>query len=553
MEKSDDGWFSAEVTGVGPGALYKFAMPDGLEVPDPASRFQPDGPHGASQLVNPDIYPWSQEGWIGRPWEESVVYELHIGTFTPEGTFRGVIDRLDHLQQLGVTVLQLMPVNDFPGGRGWGYDGVLPYAPKETYGRPEDLKALVDAAHARGISVFLDVIYNHFGPDGNYLPAYAPLFTEKHKSPWGAGINYDRDGSAQIREFVIQNALYWLQEFRVDGLRFDAVHAIVDDSSEHLLKEMARRIRETVTGRQVHLIVENEDNNAGLLSRDRDGRPPLYTAQWNDDIHHVLHVAATGEDFGYYADYADDPSRIGRGLAEGFVYQGEHMSYRGSARGEPSGGLPPTAFISFMQNHDQIGNRAFGDRMAASTSPDAIRAIAAIYLLAPQVPMLFMGEEWAAKQPFPFFCDFNEELNEIVRKGRREELKRLPGFGDGDKVDEAPDATKLETFLSARLDWQDTPSGEGARQLAFYRDLLDLRRREIVPRLAGAAGGKYRTSGKVIAVTWPMGDGTTLALQANLGADPQPSIRPELDRALWRQGEVAGDSLGPWSVSWSLG
>ena len=552
MVKGLDGWFSADVEGASAGSLYKFIMPDGLEVPDPASRFQPDGPHGASQVIDPGRYAWTEESWAGRPWEESVVYELHVGTFTPEGTFRALNDRLQHLQSLGITAIQLMPVNDFPGGRGWGYDGVLPYAPKETYGRPEDLKALVDAAHAHGISVFLDVIYNHFGPDGNYLPVYAPLFTEKHKSPWGSGINYDGEGSDMVREFVIMNALYWLKEFRVDGLRFDAVHAIIDDSSEHLLREMARRIRETVTGREIHLIVENEDNTSSLLARDTHGRPPLYTAQWNDDIHHVLHVAATGEEFGYYADFADDSDRIGRGLAEGFVYQGEHMPYRGSERGEPSTALPPTAFISFIQNHDQIGNRAFGDRLSTSTLPEAIRAIAAVYLLAPQVPMLFMGEEWAAKQPFPYFCDFHEELNAIVRKGRREELSRLPGFGEGDDVSEAPDPTKIETFRSAKLDWNDPLVGEGAEQLAFYRRLLDLRRREIIPRLSGASSGSYRTQGRLIAVSWPMGDGRTLVLQANLGAERQRTAEPMIGKVIWQQGQWSDDGVDPWSVRWSI-
>jgi malto-oligosyltrehalose trehalohydrolase len=552
MAKGLDGWFSADVEGASAGSLYKFIMPDGLEVPDPASRFQPDGPHGASQVIDPGRYAWAEESWTGRPWEESVVYELHVGTFTPEGTFRALIDRLQHLQSLGITAIQLMPVNDFPGGRGWGYDGVLPYAPKETYGRPEDLKALVDAAHAHGISVFLDVIYNHFGPDGNYLPVYAPLFTEKHKSPWGSGINYDGEGSDMVREFVIMNALYWLEEFRVDGLRFDAVHAIIDDSREHLLREMARRIRETLTGREIHLIVENEDNTSSLLARDTRGRPPLYTAQWNDDIHHVLHVAATGEDFGYYADFADDSARIGRGLAEGFVYQGEHMPYRGSERGEPSAALPPTAFISFIQNHDQIGNRAFGDRLSTSTPPEAIRAVAAVYLLAPQVPMLFMGEEWAAKQPFPYFCDFHEELNAIVRKGRREELSRLPGFGEGDDASDAPDPTKLETFRSAKLDWNDPLVGEGAEQLAFYRGLLDLRRREIIPRLSGASSGSYRTQGRLIAVNWPMGDGRTLVLQANLGAERQRTAEPMIGKVIWQQGQWSDDGVDPWSVRWSI-
>ena len=554
MAAGVDGWFSANVDGAGAGTAYKFVLEDGMEVPDPASRFQPAGPHGDSEVIDPETYQWQAREWSGRRWEEAVVYELHVGTFTPEGTFRALIDRLDHLVALGVTVLQLMPVNDFPGERGWGYDGVLPYAPHTSYGRPEDLKALVDAAHQRGLCIFLDVIYNHFGPDGNYLPLYAPLFTDKHKSPWGQGINYDGEDSQFVREFVIQNALHWLQEYRVDGLRFDAVHAIVDDSREHLLKEMARRIRSEISGRHIHLIVENEENNSALLFRNNYGKPELYTAQWNDDMHHVLHVAATSEDFGYYADFADDTAKIGRGLAEGFVYQGEHMPYRGAERGQPSGGLPPTAFIAFIQNHDQIGNRAFGDRLNETASAEAIRAMAAIYLLSPQIPMLFMGEEWDARQPFPYFCDFNEELNAIVRKGRREELSRLPGFGDGDSAADAPDPTKRETFLSAKLDWQDATSGEGAERLAYYRNLLAIRHKEIIPRLENIGGnsGTYRVEGKSIDVRWALGDGTSLRLLANVGADDiQDTAAPE-GRIIWSEGGLTDGKLSPWSVIWSI-
>jgi malto-oligosyltrehalose trehalohydrolase len=555
MAAGADGWFSIDVEGAHAGSRYKFVLDDGMEVPDPASRFQPDGPHGASEVIDPASFEWRTEGWTGRRWEEAVIYELHVGTYTPEGTFGALIGKLDHLQSLGVTVLQLMPVNDFPGERGWGYDGVLPYAPHGSYGRPEDLKALVDAAHQRGLGIFLDVIYNHFGPDGNYLPIYAPLFTEKHKSPWGQGINYDGDNSQLVREFVIQNAIYWLQEFRVDGLRFDAVHAIVDDSREHLLKEMARRIRAGITGRRVHLVVENEENNSALLFRNNYGEPDLYTAQWNDDIHHVLHVAATGEDFGYYADYAGDPLKIGRGLAEGFVYQGEHMPYRGSNRGQPSAALPPTAFIAFIQNHDQIGNRAFGDRLNETASADAIRAMAAIYLLSPQIPMLFMGEEWDARQPFPYFCDFNDDLNEIVRNGRREELSRLPGFSDGDSASDAPDPTKRETFLSAKLDWQESMVGEGAARLAYYRDLLAIRRNEIIPRLSDIRGGSgdYSADGPSVAVSWTLGDGTSLRLLANVGAKPLEGIAAPEGRVIFSTGEPKDGSLAAWSVIWSIG
>jgi malto-oligosyltrehalose trehalohydrolase len=371
--------------------------------------------------------PWKTGGT-----EESVIYELHIGTFTSDGTFRAAIDKLDDLVELGVTAIELMPIADFPGARNWGYDGVYLFAPDATYGRPEDLKVLADAAHANGLMIFLDVVYNHFGPDGNYLDAYAcQFFTDRHKTPWGAAINYDGPDSRPVRNFMIHNALYWLEEFHFDGLRLDAVHAIIDDSEMHLLEELADRVRDTFCGeRHIHLILENEENEAHRLKRGPGGEPRIYTAQWNDDVHHVLHTAATGEDAGYYAEYRGDTDKLARSLAEGFAFQGEMMAYRGEPRGEPSAHLPPTAFVAFIQNHDQVGNRAFGDRLTASTPAEAVRAIAAIYLLAPQIPMLFMGEEWAAAQPFPFFCDFEAELGEAVRKGRREEFAKFPEFHD---------------------------------------------------------------------------------------------------------------------------
>lgn len=550
MSRSADGWHSMNVQGVGIGCRYQFELGDGLAVPDPASRFQPDDVHGPSEVIDP-AYEWQTGDWRGRPWEEMVIYELHVGSFTQEGSFTAIIERLDHLKALGVTALQLMPIADFPGRWNWGYDGVLPYAPDSSYGRPQDLKRLVDEAHARGLSVFLDVVYNHFGPDGNYLPAYAPVFTEKHKTPWGAGVNYDGEDADNIREFVTQNVVYWISEFRVDGLRFDAVHAIEDDRKPHMLHEIANRARAAAPDRTIHLIVENEDNNSALLERDDIGTPLHFTAQWNDDLHHVLHIAGTGETFGYYQDYAEDAGKLGRALAEGFVYQGEHMPYRGSERGTPSAQLPPTAFVSFIQNHDQIGNRAMGDRMSAAQPAEALKALAAVYLLAPQIPMLFMGEEWGAKTPFPFFCDFNEELNEAVRQGRRKELSRLPGFD----AEDAPDPTAKATFESAKLSWQEY--GQDQDMLAFYRDLLRLRHERIVPILKGCRGGagRYSVSGSVVTVDWSL-HGNNLRLIANLSA--QDGAFPE-NPASWQGevilqiGQVGNDKLGAWSLRWSIG
>nr|WP_260685410.1 MULTISPECIES: malto-oligosyltrehalose trehalohydrolase [Rhizobium] len=549
MQASEDGWHRCTVPEADVGTLYRFVLPDGSEVPDPASRFQPQDAHGPSEVVDLSFYRWKTSDWTGRPWEEMVIYEMHIGCFTPEGTFKAAIERLDHLRALGVTALQIMPLSEFPGRYSWGYDGVLPYAPDSSYGRPEDFMALVDAAHQRGISVFLDVVYNHFGPDGNYIPAYAPLFTDHHKTPWGNGINYDGDGSEVIREFIIENAIYWITEFRLDGFRFDAVHAIKDDSAEHLIHALARRVRAAAANRQVHLIVENEENDSDLLQRDKNGKVKLFTAQWNDDVHHVLHITATGETFGYYADYAGDAGKLGRALAEGFVFQGEHMPYRGASRGRPSAHLPPTAFISFIQNHDQIGNRALGDRVLASSPADVGKAVAAIYLLAPEIPMLFMGEEWGAREPFPFFCDFDEDLNEKVRKGRREELSRLPGFD----ADDLLDPTAPSTFAAAKLDWSKRTSSE---VLEFYRTLLDLRHRRIVPLLKGAGAGNavYRSAGSALAVDWTLAQNRHLHLHANLGAEAAPLVSQQDDgETIFRLGGSDDGKLAPWTVIWSIG
>ncbi|MBY5583117.1 malto-oligosyltrehalose trehalohydrolase [Rhizobium leguminosarum] len=549
MQASEGGWHRCTVPEADVGTLYRFVLPDGSEVPDPASRFQPQDAHGPSEVVDLSFYRWKTSDWTGRPWEEMVIYEMHIGCFTPEGTFKAAIERLDHLRGLGVTALQIMPLSEFPGRYSWGYDGVLPYAPDSSYGRPEDFMALVDAAHQRGISVFLDVVYNHFGPDGNYIPAYAPLFTDHHKTPWGNGINYDGDGSEVIREFIIENAIYWITEFRLDGFRFDAVHAIKDDSAEHLIHALARRVRAAAANRQVHLIVENEENDSDLLQRDKNGKVKLFTAQWNDDVHHVLHITATGETFGYYADYAGDAGKLGRALAEGFVFQGEHMPYRGASRGRPSAHLPPTAFISFIQNHDQIGNRALGDRVLASSPADVGKAVAAIYLLAPEIPMLFMGEEWGAREPFPFFCDFDEDLNEKVRKGRREELSRLPGFD----ADDLLDPTAPSTFAAAKLDWSKRTSSE---VLEFYRTLLDLRHRRIVPLLKGAGAGNavYRSAGSALAVDWTLAQNRHLHLHANLGAEAAPLVSQQDDgETIFRLGGSDDGKLAPWTVIWSIG
>ncbi len=552
MEARSDGWHQVTVGLAHPGCLYQFVLPDGLIVPDPASRFQPQDVHGPSEVIGPCAYDWHDSDWFGRPWEECVLYELHVGSFTPAGTFHGIIERLDYLVDLGITAIELMPIADFPGERNWGYDGVLPFAPDSTYGRPDDLKALIDAAHSKGLMIFLDVVYNHFGPDGNYLPAYAPIFKDVH-TPWGAALNYDAQDSSAVREFIIENALYWTQEYHFDGLRLDAVHAILDESPQHLLSAIAIRVRAAANDRHIHLLIENEENQASWLARSEYGAAHLYTAQWNDDLHHVLHVAATGESAGYYGEYAGDTKKLGRALAEGFVFQGEMMEYRGTPRGEPCKDLPPSSFVAFIQNHDQIGNRAFGERLTRIAPHDAVRAVAAIYLLSPQIPMLFMGEEWAAPQPFPFFCEFEGELSAAVREGRRAEFAKFPEFQKPEQRELIPDPTAKETFCSAKLDWNELSQGDHAEWLRFYKQLLSIRRAEIIPRLNGSKGICYEILGDAaFLAAWTLGDGTTLTLCANLKDGPLHNFEAPAGRRIWTQGTSDLREFGAWNVIWLL-
>jgi malto-oligosyltrehalose trehalohydrolase len=550
-----DGWHQVIVAEAKAGALYRFRLPDGFLVPDPASRFQPLGVIGPSEVIDPLAYAWRDAAWKGRAWHEAVIYELHVGAFTPAGTFGAVIDRLEHLQALGVTALQIMPIAAFCGGRNWGYDGVLPYAPASSYGRPEDFKTLIEAAHVRGMMVMLDVVYNHFGPSGNFLGRYAPqFFTDRHKTPWGSAINYDGAASQPVRDFMIENALTWLLEYNLDGLRLDAVHAIIDDSPRHLLTELADRVHAAVS-RPVHLVLENEENQASRLQRSGSITPSCYTAQWNDDVHHVLHVAATGEGNGYYQAYVGDTQKLGRALAEGFAFQGEMMEYRRTPRGEPSANLPPTAFVAFIQNHDQVGNRAFGERIGAIAPPEAVRALAAVYLLLPQVPMLFMGEEWAASSPFLYFCDFDGDLAEAVRNGRRAEFAKFPEFADAALRARIPDPVAAETFQSAKLDWSEPHQVGHSTTLDWYQRILAVRRREIVPLLPDIDGhaGHYEITGEgAVTVTWQANDGRRLTLAANLSPTPVTQAREPPGRIVWQEGDCRSSGLGPWTVRWSI-
>ncbi len=504
MKANDGGWFEAEVA-CSAGARYRYRLDNGLAVPDPASRAQIEDVHGPSLVVDPRSYGWRHSGWRGRPWHETVLYELHAGAF---GGFAGVQAALPTLAELGVTAIELMPINDFPGRRNWGYDGVLPFAPNRSYGTPDELKALVDSAHGIGLMMFLDVVYNHFGPDGNYLAAYAPqFFRQDISTPWGAAIDFRRP---EVRSYFTENALYWLNEYRFDGLRFDAVHAI---SEADWLDEMAAEVRRSVEpGRHVHLVLEHDGNVADHLRRDFD-------AQWNDDAHHVLHALLTGEKDGYYADYADRPAQhLARALSEGFVYQGDPSPYRkGETRGTPSRDLPPTAFVLFLQNHDQIGNRPFGDRLANHVDARLLEAAIALQLLCPNVPMIFMGEEDAATSPFLYFTDHTGDLANAVREGRRREFAGFKGFAPGEGTSSIPDPNEPETFELSRIS---ADSAKGPARNRLYRELLGIRLQALMPRLNGAMSlGATAVEPSSVVARWRLGDGAILVIAANLGLE----------------------------------
>jgi maltooligosyltrehalose trehalohydrolase len=502
MERQSDGWFELE-TACKPAASYFYRLGTGQAVPDSASRAQDDDVHGPSLVVDPASYRWRYPGWQGRPWHEAVVYELHVGTY---GGFARVQADLDRLAGLGVTAIELMPINDFPGRRNWGYDGVLPFAPDKAYGSPDELKELIDNAHQRQLMVYLDVVYNHFGPDGNYLSAYAPgFFRDDIATPWGAALDFRKP---QVRRFFIENALYWLIEYRFDGLRFDAVHAIADPT---FLDEMAAEIRRTTEkGRHVHLMLEHDGNDSEHL---RHG----FDAQWNDDAHHVLHVLLTGEADGYYSDYAGQPAqRLLRCLTEGFAYQGEPSPYRkGQMRGTPTTDLSPTAFILFLQNHDQIGNRPLGDRLTTLAHAEALKAAVVLQLLCPNIPLLFMGEEELSCTPFQFFTDHHGALADAVREGRRREFAAFTAFS-GEKI---PDPNAPDTFEHSR------PALKGDASL--HNELLSIRHKVIVPRLAGTRSlGGEAVGPAAVTARWRLGDGAVLSITTNLGTQAQPSAAP---------------------------
>lgn len=553
MRAGENGWYEHVEPGARAGTHYRYEIDGEVRVPDPASRFQPAGLDGPSQVVDADAFPWPDREWIAPPFEALVFYELHVGTFTAEGTYAAAAQRLRDLADLGITAVELMPLAQAPGTRNWGYDGVLHYAPSNVYGTPAELRAFIAAAHALGIAVFLDVVYNHFGPQGNYLYRYArKYFTDRRHTPWGNAIDYSSPGNDAVRRYAIDNACYWLREYGFDGLRLDAVQEIYDDRPQGVLPELAA---EAKRGRaNAFLVLENDDNSAQLL---RSG----FDAQWDDDVHHALHVCITGESGGYYGDYAQDPAGLlGRALTSGFAYQGEVSPFRkGRRRGEPSAALPLRSFVTFLQNHDQIGNRALGERITQIASPERVRAAVAVLLLAPSPPLLFMGEEWAASTPFLFFCDFEPELARAVTEGRRAEFSSFPEFADAAARERIPDPSAPETFEASKLRWDERERGEHARWLAYYRDLLHLRRTYVAPAAADAAGtgASYEMHGdRALHARWTLDGGRALMLDANLGEAPAAGFAEDAAGTIVFATHGPRYERGvapPWSVRWSLG
>lgn len=525
LQRDGDGFHQARVAGAGPGTLYRFRVRDDLAVPDPASRSNPQGVHGPSEVVEAAARAQPGPAWAGRPWHEAVVYELHVGTFTPEGTLAAAAARLPALQAAGITAVELLPLAAFPGQRGWGYDGVLPFAVHPAYGRPEDLRAFADAAHALGLMVLLDVVYNHFGPDGNYMAAYCPeLVNPEHHTPWGSAINFDGEHNAPVRRFFIENALYWVGECGLDGLRLDAVHALVDTSERHIVQDIGAALLDGPgRHRHVHLVLENERNSVRMLTPPAEAPAEAGLAQWDDDWHHAAHVVATGETDGYYSDYAEQPVRqLAQALAEGFIFQGQPSPFaHGERRGEPSTGLRPTAFIVFLQNHDQIGNRAMGERLDALAPAARVEALLTLLLLSPQVPMLFMGEEFAATTPFLYFCDHTGDLAHAVTDGRRNEFARFAAFSHPEARERIPDPNAASTFDASTLRWAELHRDAGQRRLQLVTRLLALRREHLwplVPQLRGA--GHHEVQGDALHVHWQADDGSRWHLRAQLGDGP---------------------------------
>lgn len=454
------------------GDTYGFRLNGGNLLPDPVSRAQAESVHGLSVVVDPTTYQWHDADWERPPFRDIVIYELHVGTFSPEGTFRGAIHRLPHLKELGITAIEIMPLADFPGAHNWGYDGVLLYAPARCYGPPDHLRELVDAAHAADIAVILDVVYNHFGPDGNYVASFSPsYFHSKHHTPWGNGLNFDAEGCAPVRDFFRNNPIYWMEEFHIDGFRFDAAHEIHDDSTPHILAEMSQAIHQ----RGGYTVAEDPRNEVKLITEYKDGGVGL-DGVWADDFHHAARVAETHEQHSYFEDFSGSVDDLLTVLRDGWLYSGQTSKVMGVPRGTSAGLLPPQRFIHCISNHDQVGNRAMGERLNHLISPEAYRVLSALLCLSPYTPMLFMGQEWAASTPFLFFTEHNLELGKLITEGRRKEFANFPGFADPALRETIPDPQDVHTFERSKLQWGEIPHDGHAKTLLLYRTCLKLRR-----------------------------------------------------------------------------
>ncbi|HEX2079044.1 MAG TPA: malto-oligosyltrehalose trehalohydrolase [Longimicrobium sp.] len=515
LAAGEDGWFAGTVAGIGAGARYRFRLDGRDAFPDPASRSQPDGVHEPSEVVDPSAFRWTDGGWKGVSADELVIYELHVGTATDAGTFDALIGRLDEIAALGANAVEPMPVAEFPGARNWGYDGVYPYAPESSYGGAEGFRRFVDAAHARGLAVILDVVYNHLGPEGNYLHAVTggQYFTNRHHTPWGDAIDY---GRRPVRELAIQNALHWAHEYHVDGLRMDATHAILDDSETHLLQELSTRVRAALPAdRRFVLIAEDERNERRVLLPPPEGCG--LDGVWADDFHHQLRRHTAGDHEAYFGDYTGSVDDIVRTLRRGWFYEGQESKNHGAPRGTPADGLPPRGFVHCIQNHDQVGNRAFGDRLTESVPLAVYRAASALLLLSPYTPLLWMGQEWAATTPFQYFTDHPPELGKLVTEGRRKEFGKFSAFADPAVRERIPDPQAASTFERSRLRWDERERMPHAGVLALYRELLALRRAHPALRRRDRDGFAVAALGEhALSLRRAAGDGAALLLVVSL-------------------------------------
>jgi maltooligosyltrehalose trehalohydrolase len=549
MAGGDHGWWTLDAPEAGPGTDYGFVLDGDGPFPDPRSPYQPNGVHGRSRTVRHGAFAWTDAGFDSRPLADAVIYELHVGTFSPEGTFEGAIGRLDALVELGISHVELMPVVEFPGRRGWGYDGVDLFAPHQAYGGPKGLRRLVDACHARGLAVLLDVVYNHLGPGGNYLARFGPYLTDHYRTPWGPAINFDGRGSDEVRRFVIDNARSWYLDYHLDGLRLDAVHAIHDQSAIHILEELAAELHDLAAhvGRRFVVVAESDLNDPRLVREPQRGGLGL-DGQWNDDLRHALHVALTGEQDRFHAQYLGLPD-LAKAFREIYVLTGRYSEYRGRRHGRPAGDLPANRFVGFLQNHDHVGNRAFGERSAALLPVDALRVAAALVILGPFVPLLFAGEEWGARTPFLYFTDHEDEgVAEATRRGRRAEFAHFhPTEG------EIPDPQDLATFGRSRLDWAEREAGDHAALLDWHRQLIGFRATH--PELRRGARPEVTLDAAAGWITLRT-EGTTIA--ANLSGVPATIPRAglgegtaELALASASGVVLAGNRLemAPWSAA----